>query len=536
MKLHVSRRGVSGSSSSSGSTSNPFHHAKDLALATTGSSSPIQSQLDRLAANTLVEFKVGFNTGELVSKREVRHLIRIIQNDYLKKLHMDKFSMLTSIRIGWHLPSCVLGPMLNEAIPLLFQPPAKITNLQLSFDCWVPEPCLRKIVCWHTLETLELAGIRIRKRHTSDTRHNRGGKGGMKSNVVGGGSVRGSNNAAAGGGGKGKSRKTSIAPMIGSMIHHPLMIHHGNPAERFAPSSEQPSSDSSSLDDSVVGLIPYVSESVETLRLVENNLQNYHIPMLCEHLQRKKNVKALSLRHNRDLDGYALPELFLIGHIKSLDLSICELDDTDGFIIAEALKQQNSGSSQLQKLNVAGNYRMSTAIPALIQQAATSLKAIDCSYCEVQNRCQTQVFKILASTARADCTLRSLKLQGTRMKNADALVECIMANNGIESLIFDHPREPFAIGATNARKIMAALQSNCYVHTIKFDLERFNRDILQEDDAQFWLKLNKCGRSLLYENCASNNNLCWSKVLSNAAQMNDQEIVFWLLRHGSCQF
>jgi hypothetical protein len=439
-------------------------------------SSPMQTQLSKLAANTLLEFKVGFNNGELSSKHDVRNLIKVIEDKYFHKLVNDKHSCLKSIRIGWNLPRCVLVPMLQEVIPMLLKPPAKVTHLQLALDCWVPESTLKRLVSWHTLESLELGGVRIQTRAVSDVRHNRG-----------------------------KFRLT------------PTERH----SERFQPPL------SSNLDDNIIGIIPYISESIESLKLSENDLQSHYIPLLCDNVRKKRNIKSLSLRHNRDLAG-CWEELLDLPQLKSLDLSICDMDESDGYMIVKALKEQNHC---LKKLSVAGNYRMAGAIPAMVEAAGTTaLVAFDCSFCEVNNRFQRQVFHILATVP--NCTLRSLRMQGTRIKNVDGILECIHKNQSLENLVLDHPREPAPLAANDISTMMEAVQSNYFLQDIRFDVEKRNKDIMQ--GAQFWLDLNRCGRSLLLQE--NDTGKSWSNVIYSAAQMNDKDIVFWLLKHGANQF
>jgi hypothetical protein len=428
----------------------------------------------KLAHNALAEFKLGFDENEIRSKREVQKLIKIIEDQYLHTLAIDKFSCLESIRIGWRLPRYALQPILQQVIPLLLQKPVKVQHLQLILDAWIPQSTLKRLVSWHTLETLDLRSTRVRTRALSDPRHNRGS------------------------------------------------VEH---------------CDSFIVEDNILVIVPYISQSVKTLKLVDCDLRTYHIPQLAKLLRKRRKLRSLSLRHNRELDiDGSWDDLMSMPCLESLDISICDLDPADGFHFAAALA--NNKNQSLQRLSVAGNYRMSTSIPKLIQVACTRLVELDCSFCDVNNKIQKQVFELLAT--QPNCTLRSLKIQGIRVNNADALAECIRHNTSLERLILDHPREPFPVDLSVFERLSKALQYNYYLQILRLDtmapqyLAPQDRQAIQQ--MQFWLQLNRCGRSLLLQDGGPPTLKSWPTVLAQAASLGDINVLFWLLKNGAEQF
>jgi hypothetical protein len=283
------------------------------------------------------------------------------------------------------------------------------------------------------------------------------------------------------------------------------------------------------VDVNILRIVPHISMTVETLKLVDCNLLTHDIPKLCGMLRKRRRLQHLSLRFNRYLDG-GWECLLSLPFLKTLDISICDLDPADGFCIAQAIEKSQSCTS----LSVAGNYRMALAIPKLVQVSATRLIELDCSFCDVQNKFQKQVFDILATTP--NCTIRSLRMQASRIKNTDSLIRCIRQNTSLKRLIVDHPKEPFPVDSVSLKKILDALQYNYYLQIFRVDTMMKDRKIVQE--MEFWLQLNRCGRSILLQD--NNNGQCfrnsWAVVLGQAALREDINVLFWLLKHGAGHF
>jgi len=71
-----------------------------------------------------------------------------------------------------------------------------------------------------------------------------------------------------------------------------------------------------------------------------------------------------------------------LSFLKALDLSICDLGTVDGVQLAAALTRHPHGT--LESLKLAGNYRMSEAIPDLVKvYARLGVIEWDCSFCDV---------------------------------------------------------------------------------------------------------------------------------------------------------
>lgn len=462
---------------------------------------PIQTIQRKLAQNALTEFKIGFEAEEFRSKRDVQSLIDTIRDKYLHKLAMDKISCLESIRIGWKLPRFAIGPILQEVVPMLLQKPAKVQHLQLNINSWVPLPTIERLISWHTLETLDLRSVRIRTRIMSEPRPSSADRG------------------------KSLCRQIPAVQASGSSGGSPLTSSINSVTDMSTLADEG----YISVDDRILVALPYLSPSIKTLKLVDCDLQVEDMPDLMDILRQKRHVQSLSLRHNRRLfmNGWEQQLLVKLPFLKALDLSICDLSPFDGLRLASAL---NKNYSKLKSLNVAGNYRLNEAIPDLIHACATSgIVELDCSFCDVQNKCQQQVFQMLATLE--PCSLQSLKMQAVRIKNVAPLIQCLETNTSLQRLILDHPREPYELSTHSMHQLLEAVRHNYYLQAFRVD-PPYGMDPRVLEEMEYWMTLNKCGRSILVHDSSKH----WPHVLANAANLGNVDMFYWILRNGAEQF
>jgi hypothetical protein len=150
---------------------------------------------------------------------------------------------------------------LQQVIPTLLQLPAKVEHLQLTLDAWVPEATLKRFVSWHTLKVLDLRATRIRTRALSDPRYDR------------------------------------------------------QPTSRYQKIL---------VEEHIIRIVPFVSASVETLKLVDCDMQTYRIPALCQLIRKRRQLQSLGLHHSRHVDGGCFEDLLSLPGLESLDLSICD--------------------------------------------------------------------------------------------------------------------------------------------------------------------------------------------------------------------
>jgi hypothetical protein len=282
------------------------------------------------------------------------------------------------------------------------------------------------------------------------------------------------------------------------------------------------------IDTNIALLLLHIPQSLITLNLIDCDIQTSHIPRICEALKKLRNLESFSMRHNRDLDG-GWKELFSLNTISSLNFSLCDLDSADGHYIAQGLKNNRT----LKQLSLAGNYRMTVAIPELLQVSSTSgLVELDFSFCDIQNHLQCKIFTMLATIE--GCTIRSLRMQGVRIKDYDALIKCIENNKSLQRLVLNHPRDRSKpMDSVSVRKIFQAVKSNYFLKVLQIDVKCQDRKVLNKMD--FWLELNRCGRSiLLQESCGNQgNDKLWYSVLNDAAATGDPEILYWILANGA---
>mmetsp|Transcript_6758 Transcript_6758/g.19538 ORF Transcript_6758/g.19538 Transcript_6758/m.19538 type:complete len:510 (+) Transcript_6758:146-1675(+) len=482
----------------------------------------------KLAENSLIELKLGFEGDEFRSKRDVESLLRVIKEKFHRRLSLDKSSCLESICIGWRLPRFALGPIFTSVIPALLQEPVRITHLQLILNANppIPECCLSHIISRQTLESIDLRsiGLRIPMRGTP-------------------------------------SARIPLMPMKNLTVRHHNTIKYQRQQRVgivetsnykntpcFKTNIKDESEDSMHWKKgNIVELVRHISPTVKSLKLMDCKITKDHIPKLCGTIrQRLHGLKELSLRQNYLLDG-GYQHLFALPGIKILDLSLCDLDANDGHLLARVIEKFENKA--LEQLSLAGNYRLSTAVPDIVRVAGTRLVAIDCSFCGVNVKSQREIFDFLAaelslppSTTSSSsssskrnqvCTLKYFRMQGIMKCDIDGLIKCIRHNTSLRYLAVNNRSNEFPISIEAMRKIASALEWNYCLETLRFDA--MHRDYLHmEKDIEFWLELNRCGRRALLQ--TNDGVSSWSNIIGLGARNNDPNILFWLLKHGSVMF
>ena len=466
----------------------------------------LQAIKAKLEQNSLVELRLGFEGGEVRSKRDVQSLIQVIEENFHHQLSLHKYSCLKSISIGWRLPNFALGPVLHSVIPALLQEPVRITHLQLILNANtpVPEECLKRILSWHSLESVDLRSTTLHALTTTS------------------------------------SRVQLTPPKQQPPARRNLLLKKQQRTNNSKLKKVDNEESNNWKQANIIHIIPHISSCIKTLKLIGCGINKGHVPKLCEYIRRRLHgLTELSLRQNFTLEGgYA--DLFSLRGIRSLDLSLCDLDQNDGYCIGRAIEKYEN--KDLKDLNLAGNYRLSASVPDIIRAGAVKLSHMDCSFCGVNNKIQEEVFDILAKELSEsspplhnfkNCTIQSLHMQGIILNDVNGLVKCIRNNSSLRSLIIDHPRETRSISLEGIQKIVAALHSNYSLEVLKFDtIPKQHSKSLK--DLDFWLKLNRCGRrALLMKNEIVNS---WSTILIQAAKTNDHNVLFWMLKHGSVTF
>ena len=545
----------------------------------------------KLSQNSLTELKLGFEEVDFNSKGDVQSLIKVIKEQFWQRVIVDKASPLQSIKIGWRLPNFAVGPVLQQVIPLLLQDPIRVTSVQLILNAWVPDECMKRIISWHTLTELDLRSVKVRcplpqelQQRNSYNGHHQHRSGAAADGYIDASTfawlsddtttsassmIVPSPSVLSSGGATGGPTTTKMAHMCASLpllpVASPMLpSHHHSPSGSSSNNNNNNSSGLWTEERNITSLVPYMAANIERLKLMDCGIEERHIPDLCHHVRRRRCLHFLSLRQNRKLNG-GFSHLFELPYVQVLDLSLCDLDAHDGFEIQRTLnrtktacggssssnsyggssketeetvsttgvhadqqQQQRRRETQLRKLCLSGNYRLSDAIPGLVEVSSERLVELDCSHCDVQGKLQTKVFQVLAETP--GCTLQCFRMNGTRIGNIKELLHCIKSNKSLRRLLLDHPREPFPISNPNMELIASALEWNYHLQELKVDTFGQIPERVQKK-MDFWLTLNQCGRaSMLNE---SPEIVPLSISLSEAANMDDRNILFWLLKHGS---
>jgi len=469
----------------------------------------------KLEQNSLVELRLGFEDGEFRSARDVQSLIQVIEEKFHHQLSLHKHSCLKHVSIGWRLPKFALGPILQSVVPALLQEPVKITHIQLILNDNppIPKECLERILSWHSLASIDLRHITLRVLAAKPS-------------------------------GEQLKSPEQLDMHRNHLLKGQRKQQFGNTRANNIKSKVGVEESKNWKQENIVNILPHISSSIKTLKLISCGINKYHIPKLCEFIQRRMHrLQKLSLRQNFTLDGGYHSLLSLRG-IKCLDLSLCDLDESDGYCIVLALEKFEN--KKLEQLCLAGNYRLSSSISEIIRAGADKLSHVDCSFCGVNKKTQKEIFDILAEESSSlllplsplsnckTCTIQSLRMQGVILNDVEGLVKCIRNNSFLRSLIIDHPHEIRSISLEDMRKIVAALRSNYSLEILKIDFTPTQYPD-SFSDFEFWLKLNRCGRrALLLQKDGEVKS--WLAIIAKAAKSNDHNILYWLLKHGSFTF
>jgi len=233
------------------------------------------------------------------------------------------------------------------------------------------------------------------------------------------------------------------------------------------------------------------------------------------------SLQSLSVRHNRGTLQRDGVQALLSSPIPRIDLSLCDLD---GLAVHDV-----NIHPQVESLVLCGNYRMGT--PALLHFLQASVVQLDLSFCDLTPQRMEEVLRVLGQSS----TLQRALLHGANQWSAEAvdlLVDLVESTNLQVLELHDpqkHPSSRAGLNVNDFARVVSSLSSNYTLERFQVDTCILNKPRLRElqDELDFYLRLNQCGRKVLLQG----NGESWLQA-TNKAQDEDFSVLYWMTRHS----
>eukprot|EP00525_Craspedostauros_australis_P006706 CAMPEP_0198135322 /NCGR_PEP_ID=MMETSP1442-20131203/60531_1 /TAXON_ID= /ORGANISM="Craspedostauros australis, Strain CCMP3328" /LENGTH=489 /DNA_ID=CAMNT_0043796487 /DNA_START=843 /DNA_END=2312 /DNA_ORIENTATION=+ len=457
----------------------------------------MRQMCQQLSQQRLKEIKLGMTDAQL-SKYDLPHLITVVRNQPL--------DCLESLRVGWRLKPRDHRLVCKELLPLLLKK-ANLKKMQLILDSWLPSSMQWRFLENNSITEIDIRCTRIQRQVQSDPRHNT------------------------------SFRKFQFQITPAHHGHHHK--HHQSSSRRHHHHHDNLQDDDAAVcDDNIIQIIPFLPTAADSLRLNDCDIEVEHMGQLIRDLRKRAKVQTpitkLSLRNNRHLDCKSnwIKQIFhKLPELESFDISLCDLDDKDGLVLADAIANLPA-DSRLNSISIAGNFQISDAVPAIARACAESgkIRQLECSFCDVQNKNLCTTLNLLAE-APSQCVLRSFVSRGSRIHDEVPLVNCIRNNKSLKSLVLNNPKETSPLPKKAVLAVAEAMEANYNLTQFLIDCELQYRKFLKP--MHYWLKLNRCGRNVVVNDpLARTEGLPWQTVVVRAATDQDPNVLHWFLRNG----
>lgn len=286
-------------------------------------------------------------------------------------------------------------------------------------------------------------------------------------------------------------------------------------------------------------------QQMKSLCLVDCQLTDEKVICLADFLHIRGGLSKLSLRSNRLLTGRGLRIICQAPVMRSLDISLCDLDTEDAQEIAQGIATR---PWPVGKLLLDGNYRIGTMglLCLTRQKVCQKIVSLSMNYCDNKDYQAVLVLNALASL-KPDTTLQRIALHGSMAGNdvvVVALEKLLSQSNCLRSIQLNDPQSPKPMKPNQLRRVLSGLRENYEIEELCIDSLRYAPEenaIWKEID--FFLRLNTAGRRVVkpekplrvYPGFPAPTQDDWFQVLEKAGQ-DDLTVLFWIVRQSAYNF
>jgi hypothetical protein len=519
------------------------HHHGGTTAAAAGGGSGLESLLQSLRKQTILELRIGWHDCDhLRGPRSTTLLMKAIRNN----------KSLTHVMIGWrrHHPNYTI-----RLLTALAASKARLLYLDLSLDDAIPASVLSHLLAsqQHLVE-IHLRAVRVYTTTTTTTTN------------------------------------------LDNNNHHdgkqqpPIMSQQQQqPQHQYSQQTYR-----SIVKDCIMSQYRALPHW-KILSLIDCNLTNADLIHLADFLHIRGGLAELRLRSNRQVSGAGLLHILQAPVMKKLDVSLCDLQPDDGILMANALQRR---PWPLDQFILAGNYRLGKGAIALVNEPCVSkIRSLDLSYSvhtdSILSAILTQLGQSLHSNHGA--VLQRIAIHGAW--NETTAVESLEGllwqqrksgthggNNGgggrkgnLRSLQLNNPHSPIYLSVAQVQSLECALRDNYELEDLGLDYPTTttapNKSDVAEststtsakdavNNLQFWLRLNSAGRRIVqhppppllqerndnndssgrphhYNHAGKNNNANgheeWLEVVEKAGQ-DSLTVLYWIIRNSAERF
>lgn len=288
-------------------------------------------------------------------------------------------------------------------------------------------------------------------------------------------------------------------------------------------------------------LAGHFSDSIQSLHIVACEMEEEDVSRICSWTKtRTRPLDVLSFALSTSIAPKCLEVLVQKAVCRRLDLTGCDLIDSDSALIAQSLPQ----SKTIEELvvarnplggNIAGSTehdcssRQEEGFNDFIQVGLRHLKSLDLSFCSL-SKCQVRRILELLSQDN-DNRLESLTMLGIP-KDCDeggVLLKQILRNNSVLKSLRLHPTTDLYRTPSSSEETIASLEDSLSDNYTMERLQVGHTSLLMD----LLLGLNRAGRRHLRRD-PNSSPVDWAKVLAGAS--SDPDVMYWLLRNGAGHF
>lgn len=240
-----------------------------------------------------------------------------------------------------------------------------------------------------------------------------------------------------------------------------------------------------------IGLILQSNGSLRELRICHNRFDDEGIKFLANGLRKNRNLKILDLLENGLNDKAILELMHSICYNDSLEFLCLDFNDF-GFAGVQAISSMLKKNTCLKELHLFGNRIDSHGAGRIAEGLChnSTLHTLILSY----NQIGDQGAKALAQALTVNSTITKLWCPSNQIGNEglQSIGRALPGMKGLEELHMDDLFDDFA-----ALDLIEGMKFNTRVTTLYIESPIFAHDWV-ESKLDFYLRMNKSGRSILY--------------------------------------